>query len=229
MLRPALPRAALLGALLLAAPPAGAADCGLELVLAMDVSRSVVNKEYDLQMGGLAAAFRDPQVIEAASWIPGGVMATVTQWSGPESQVQTVPWTRLTDAASMLAFAAAVEEQDRAFFAAYTAVGEALVHAAAVGDTNPSRCARRVIDISGDGASNRGQPPRPVADALAARGITVNALVIRGAWPDPAEFYQRNVIRGEGAFLEIAENFKDYAAAMRRKLLREFGPQVAER
>ena len=42
--------------------------CGLELVLAMDVSRSVINPEYDLQMGGLAAAFRAPEVAEAISW-----------------------------------------------------------------------------------------------------------------------------------------------------------------
>ena len=44
---------------------ASAKACGLELVLAMDVSRSVVNAEYDLQMGGLANAFRNPEVIEA--------------------------------------------------------------------------------------------------------------------------------------------------------------------
>lgn len=221
--------AALAMLLLLPARTAQTAECGLELVLAMDVSRSIVNAEYDLQMNGLAAAFRNPQVMAAVSWVPGGVMATVTQWSGPESQAQTVPWTHLTDAASMSSFAGAVERQARAFFAAYTAVGEALVHANSLGATNPMRCARRVIDISGDGASNRGQPPRPVAEALAANGVTVNGLAIRGAWPDPAEFYQRNVVRGDGAFLEIAESFQDYADAIRRKLLRELGPHVAER
>ncbi len=222
--------AAALAALLLLPARAGPSEeCGLELVLAMDVSRSIVNAEYELQMSGLAAAFRDPRVMEATSWIPGGVMATVTQWSGPESQAQTVPWTRLTDAASMQAFAEAIARQDRAFFAAYTAVGEALVHANSVSATNPVRCARRVIDVSGDGASNRGQPPRPVAEALAVNGVTVNGLAIRGAWPDPAEFYQRNVVRGDGAFLEIAESFQDYAVAIRRKLLRELGPQVAAR
>ncbi|MEM9737129.1 MAG: DUF1194 domain-containing protein, partial [Pseudomonadota bacterium] len=63
----------------LAATPVQA--CGLELILAMDVSRSVVNAEYDLQMDGLSAAFRDPAVIEAVTWTPGGVLATVTQWS----------------------------------------------------------------------------------------------------------------------------------------------------
>lgn len=205
------------------------ASCGLELVLAMDVSRSVVKSEFELQMNGLAAAFRDPEVADAITWITGGVMATVTQWSGPEAQAQSVPWTHLTDAAAAAAFAAAVEGQERAYFASYTAVGEALFHADSLSATNPRRCKRRVIDISGDGASNRGRPARPMAEALAASGVTVNGLVILGAWPDPAEFYLRNVVRGDGAFMETAANFADYADAIKRKLLRELTPQVAAR
>ena len=204
--------------------PARAQECGLELVLAMDVSRSVVSSEFDLQMGGLALAFRDPEVAEAITWTPGGVMATVTQWSGAAAQMQPVPWTHLTDAASAAAFAAAIERQERAFFASYTAVGEALFHANRLSATNPRRCARRVIDISGDGASNRGRPALPMAEALAANGVTVNGLVIMGAWPDPVEYYLRNVVRGDGAFLETAANFADYADAIKRKLLRELTP-----
>jgi Ca-activated chloride channel family protein len=219
----------LLAATLVFGAPARAAECGLELVLAMDVSRSVVNSEYDLQMGGLALAFRDAEVGEAITWIPGGVMATVTQWSGMDAQAQPVPWTHLTNAASAAAFAAAIERQGRVFFASYTAVGEALFHANGLSATNPRRCARRVIDVSGDGASNRGRPARPMAEALAANGVTVNGLVIKGAWPDPVEFYLSNVVRGDGAFLETTENFADYADAIKRKLLRELTPQIAAR
>lgn len=209
--------------------PAKTADCGLELVLAMDVSRSVVNSEYDLQVGGLAQAFRDPEIVEAIRWIHGGVMATVTQWGGPESQTQPVPWLHLTDGVTAALFAAAIERQERAYFASYTAIGEALFHANSLSATNPLRCKRRVIDVSGDGVNNRGRPVRPIAEALAASGVTINGLVILGAWPDPAEFYRRNVIRGDGAFLETAVNFSDYAAAIKRKLLRELNPQVVAR
>jgi Ca-activated chloride channel family protein len=215
--------------LLVISNPARSAECGLELVLALDVSRSVIDSEFDLQIGGLAGAFRDPEVVEAIGWIHGGVMATVTQWSGPESQMQPVPWVHLTDRATAVAFAAAIEGQERAFFASYTAIGEALFHANSLSATNPLRCKRRVIDVSGDGASNRGRPVRPMTEALAANGVTVNGLVILGAWPDPAEFYLYNVVRGDGAFLETAANFADYAAAIKRKLLRELIPQVAAR
>jgi len=216
-------------ALLAAASAAPAWACGLELVLAMDVSRSVINSEYDLQMGGLAAAFRDPEVIEAIAWTPGGVMATVTQWSGPASQVQSVPWTHLTDIASAAEFAARIDHQDRAFFAAYTAVGEALIHANGLAASNPMRCARRVIDISGDGVNNRGREPQDIAEGLAANGVTVNGLVILGAWPDPAAYYRTEVVRGVGSFLETASSFADYAEAIRRKLLRELTPQLTSR
>ncbi len=209
--------------------PARAADCGLELLLAMDVSRSVVNSEYELQMNGLAQAFRDPEVGEAITWVTGGVMATVTQWSGMDAQTQPVPWTHLTDAAGATAFAAAIDRQSRAFHASYTAVGEALFHANGLSATNPRRCARRVIDVSGDGVSNRGRPTRQMAEALAANGVTINGLVIKGAWPDPVEFYLKNVVRGDGAFLETTENFADYAAAIKRKLLRELTPQLVAR
>ena len=219
----------LLSGFLAASAPAQADACGLELVLAMDVSRSVVDSEYDLQMNGLAAAVRDAEVIETINWIQGGMMVIVTQWSGPEAQAQHVPWTHLTNAASIAAFATAIERQDRVFFASYTAVGDALFHADSLSATNPLRCKKRVIDVSGDGASNRGRSARHMAEALAASGVTVNGLVILGARPDPAEFYLRNVVRGDGAFLETAANFADYANAIKRKLLRELTPEVAAR
>jgi len=219
-------RAIAVPALLIAAGAGPARGCGLALVLAMDVSQSVDDAEYQLQMGGLAAAFRDPGIAHAIASIPGGIMATVTQWSGPESQLQTLPWTHLTDAAGAEAFAGAIAAQHRAF-AAYTAIGAALTHASSLLAENARDCARQVIDVSGDGASNQGALPLPIAEGLAARGVTVNGLVILGAWPDPAEYYRRNVVRGEDAFLETAANFADYAEAIRRKLQRELGPKLA--
>ena len=110
-----------------------------------------------------------------------------------------------------------------------SAMDEALIHAEALGASNPLHCTRRVIDVSGDGASNQGAPPHQIAAALAAAGVTVNGLVILGAWPDPKAFYLENVIGGEGAFLEVADQFSDYPAAIRRKLLRELAPQLAAR
>lgn len=204
-----------------------AVACGLELVLALDVSRSVINAEYNLQRGGLAEAFRHPEVVQAVGWIPGGVMTTVTQWSGPENQAQSIGWRHLQDPESVLAFADEIDAVQRRFYAAYTAVGDALWHASALGATNPVKCGRRVIDISGDGASNRGRDPRAISRSLAAKGVTINAMAIQGASPDPAEYYAKHVIAGSGAFVETAASFDDYGPAILRKLLRELTPSLA--
>ena len=43
---------------------------------------------------------------------------------------------------------------------------------------------------------------------------------------DLIPFFRNQVIRGPGAFVEIANGFDDYAAAMRRKLLRELTAMI---
>lgn len=209
----------------LAAQPAAA--CEVELILAMDVSRSVINAEYNLQMQGLAAAFRDPAIKDAIRWADGGIMVTVTQWSGPDTQIQSVRWTAVETADDADGFATAIENQRRKFFSAYTSPGDALLHAEAISAQNPASCRRKVIDVSGDGAGNRGTPTRAVADGLVGKGFTINGLVIVGAEPDPLAYYATDVIGGPGAFVEVAEDFQDYARAIRLKLLRELAPGFA--
>lgn len=223
--RPLVIRPFVIAAALVAAPLPGAA-CGVELILAMDVSRSVMNDEYDLQMQGLAAAFEDPEVQDLIR-LSGGVAATVTQWSGAADQAQSVPWSLIADAASARAFAKRIAGQGRWFFGAYTAPGDALAHARALSAANPHECARKVIDLSGDGYGNRGQDARAVSRILVSEGFTINALAILGALNSPEEYYRENVIGGPGAFVETADGFDDYAAAIRRKLMRELSPAFA--
>lgn len=214
----------LIGAAMLAATPAAA--CEIELILAMDVSRSVMNAEYDLQMQGLANAFRDEVVLDLIEGA-GGIMATVTQWSGAGDQAQTVPWRWLESRASTLSFADEITNQRRSYFGAYTATGDALLHAAAVSATNPTKCRRKIVDVSGDGKGNRGSDPKAASAQLIASGFTINALAILGAKPSPLDFYARNVIGGPGAFVEAADGFEVYAEAIRRKILRELSPAFA--
>jgi Ca-activated chloride channel family protein len=212
-------RALAVGLMLLAAP--ARAECALELILAVDVSGSVDPKEYALQTGGTAAAFRDPGLIEVLTGLKGHVIVAATQWSGSSRQLLSVPWTALRTEADMLAFADALEAAPRAYRHYSTAIGEALRHAAAVSGTAPERCRRRVVDVSGDGVNNEGAPPSGMRDALGAAGYVVNGLVIAGAEPAPAPYYHRNVIVGPGAFVEVADGFADYPRAILRKLLRE--------
>ncbi len=208
-------------ALCFAAPPAAAADCALELILAVDVSGSIDDREFALQMEGLASALEDPELIQAVEAQEGGVLATLTQWSGASRQRQVTGWHLLKGAASMGDFAREIRHGGRDWRNYSTAIGEALRHALKVGESAPQTCRRRVVDVSGDGVNNEGRPPRAMADALAAIGYTVNGLVIRGDSPDPVKHYEVNVLAGPRAFLEIATSFDDYPEAIRRKLLRE--------
>ena len=94
----------------------------------------------------------------------------------------------------------------------------------------------RVVDISGDRVNNSG---RPLAEARAEaleRGIVLNGLAVldRGTpqLPSLDDYYRDEVIGGPGSFLVVAEGFEDFAAAVRRKIIREIaaapppGPRV---
>ena len=207
------------GCLLLASLSAAQA-CPLALVMALDVSSSVDAREYRLQMGGIRSAFRDPDVIETIV-ANGGMMVTVYEWSGRNQQVAIADWTWLADASAILAFADRLGNAPRRFSRFPTALGYALGHAAIQFDGLPRQCARKVVDVSGDGVNNEGFPPESAYRAFDFSQITVNGLVIAGAEPDPVAYYSERVIRGSGAFVEVARDFSDYADAMKRKLIRE--------
>lgn len=194
--------------------------CGLSLVLALDVSSSVDADEFALQTGGLARALRDPAVRRSII-AAGGIQALALEWSGRYKQVDIVPWSLLAGDADISAFADRIESHQRAYHEFPTALGYALGHAATRLHKAPLDCARAVIDVSGDGINNEGFDPLHAYRYFDFTDITVNGLVIEGADPDPVAYYRTNVIHGPGAFLEVAAGFRDYEAAMRRKLLRE--------
>lgn len=213
-----------LAAGLLSATAAHAAACGVELVLALDISRSVSRTEYRLQVDGLANAFRDEEVKAAIKAIPDGVLATVMIWGDAEQQKQTAQWTLLKGGAETDDFANVVQNTHRSFAFTLTGLGAAMLFADRLTRTAPMQCDRRVIDISGDGAWNHGPRPSAVWANGMSKDVTVNGLVILGAKPDPLSHYQLEVIGGPGAFIETADDFDDYAEAIRRKLLRELAP-----
>src|SRR5262245_58862183 len=78
---------------LLAEPAAGqdtAVD--LELVIAVDVSFSMDQREQRIQRSGYVDAFRSPPVIRAILGGPlGRIAVTYVEWGG--TAVQTMPWT----------------------------------------------------------------------------------------------------------------------------------------
>jgi hypothetical protein len=208
---------ALAAALAKSGPVAGA---GLALVLAVDVSGSVSADSYLLQRNGIARAFEDPRLVSAISAVPGGIEALVLEWSDPGRTAVTVGWTSLVDGAGASAFAAAIRATTRSS-EGLTAIGPALLAAAAAFDGAPNPAARRVIDISGDGMANFGLAPSVARDRIIARGISINGLAILTEEPWLEAYYHRNVIGGHGAFVITARDLRSFADAMLRKLVQE--------
>lgn len=194
-----------------------AAACQTALILSMDVSNSVDPGEYRLQTDGLAAALRDPEIAEIL--VRDQVALSVIQWSGVDLQAVSLPWTQMFATAQVGAFAAAVASMPRAFVLSDTAPAEALDFARSHFDAAPE-CMRRIIDMSGDGTPNAGGEIGLARRATERAGITVNGLAIEGLGVAITNFYSRNVITRDG-FVETARGHRDYARAIRRKILRE--------
>ena len=54
--------------------------------------------------------------------------------------------------------------------------------------------------------------------------MTINALTVSTEVKDLAAYYEKSVITGPGAFVINVTSYDAYAAALRRKLIREIGP-----
>jgi len=205
----------------------------LALVLAVDASGSVDRVRFELQKQGYVAAFRHPRVLQAIQSGPSQSIAVIMmQWTGPALQVVTVPWTRVSDAASVEAFADKIAEAPRALFGGGTSISGAIDTSMALLFDNPYRAARRVIDISGDGANNRGRPAALARDDAVRRGVGINGLPILSLEPDLDRYYEQNVIGGPGAFVIAAKSYENFADAILKKLIAEIAdvaPDLAGR
>jgi len=214
-----------LGAICLGTPMARAASTvDVGLVLAVDVSGSVSEDRYRLQMSGIAAAFEDRSVQDAIlSGSRRSLAITLVQWSD-KPQV-SVPWTVIASAGDALAFAGRVRAAPR-LASQFTCMSRMLRFIAdKVLTRMPVKSDRTVVDVSGDGHDNC-NPPVPVdavRDELVAGVVTINGLpILEGDEVlTLAPWYRDHVIGGAGAFLLPAAGFKDFGRAIRQKFITE--------
>lgn len=202
----------------------------LELLLAVDVSSSVDDDEYDLQMRGLSEAFRNPDILEAIQTAGGnGIAVSIMQWSEKDQQVMTAGWTKVFDSASANAFSRKIRNAPRSIIGGQTSIGGAIEFAMEQFANSPFEGWRKVIDMSGDGRANSGVHPMTMRDQAIESGITINGLAILNEEPFLDSYYRNTVIGGNGAFIMIADDYEDYAAAILSKLLREIGVPLAHK
>jgi uncharacterized protein DUF1194 len=202
---------------------------GIALVMAIDVSESVSAERYTLQHEGIARAFETPRLVDIIAAMPGGIEVLVLEWSDPDKIAITVGWTHIGSRGGAAAFAAAVRATERTSNG-LTAIGSAMMAAAAAFDHMPEPADHRIIDVSGDGMANFGLPPAQARDALVAKGITINGLAILTEEPWLDDYYRHNVIGGPSSFVLVAESMETFAEAMLRKLVQEVatGPFITD-
>lgn len=201
----------------------------VELVLAVDASGSVSQERFVLQQRGYVAAFRDPRLLQAIrSASARSIAVTMTQWTGPAMQIQVVPWMRIADEASMQAFADAVEKAQRQLFGGGTSISGAIDHAMNLFSTSEYKGARRVIDVSGDGANNRGRAAANARDEAVGAGVVINGLPILMVEPFLDQYYWNNVVGGPNAFVIAVESDEAFAEAVLKKLIIEVSSGPSE-
>lgn len=224
------------------------------LIISVDVSQSVDQERYRLQMEGIARALEDPDVVGAIVSAPQGrILFTMIAWSDTAKVV--VPWTQIASADDAIATADIVRRvpQQGGEFTCLTKmmriVDETIL------PSLPLAARRVVLDVSSDGIDNCTPPPAidEIRDRLVSKGLMVNGNPILvpgendfvgvGAYRAPGyglpvgpdtemtnmmDWYTTHVMGGAGSFVMPANGYDDFGKAIRKKFMMEitFTPRL---
>jgi hypothetical protein len=204
----------------------------LELVLAVDASGSVDETEFQLQIQGIAEAFRDEAVQSAvASGPQGRIAVALVVWADATQRPDESDWFVVGDGPSANAFADAVTQFPRRVEGG-TGIGSAISFSVRLIGANRFTAPRRVVDVSGDGVETPAREdltillPQARATA-AANDVVVNGLAIVNEVRELDDYYRTNVIIGHDSFVMKSKNYEDFRVAIRSKLLREISARIA--
>lgn len=218
-----------------------AEEVDLELVLAMDASGSISEKDYILQLKGTADAFRDAEIQRAITSGPlGRISVTIMLWSDAAFEKVNNGWSILESPQSANIFAKSIErfqlnENDEIIgnLGGGTGIGSGVSEALELLNKNQYQGLRRVIDISGDGIEtefdfSKGMMIRDAKKLAELQNVTINGLpILSENFPKLDDYYRNEVISGAGSFVEVADGFKDFGRAIKQKLLREISNNLA--
>lgn len=225
--------AACLAVPLAASRAAAPVPVDVALVLVDDVSRSIDDKEFQLQKAGYVSALLDQQVLSAIKAGPNGAIAVNYLEFAGDGEVQTViDWTVIRDDASAKGFTDKLTAAPRSFWGR-TSISAGIDRAVQNLAESGFQATRRVIDVCGDGTNNAGRDVTAARDEAVEAGITINGLAIINEHPvswtyahvQPpgglTQWYRENVAGGPGAFVVEIRDFKTFGEAMTRKLVSE--------
>lgn len=215
----------LLAGLLCSGPAFALEPVDAELVLAVDVSRSMDPEEFEVQRAGYVSAIRHPDFIRAVQQgMHGRIAITYFEWANAPKTESQLAWAIIDGPASAEAFAVALAARPFSAFRG-TSISGAIGFGASLIDQNNYQGSRRVIDVSGDGPNNIGLPVLSERKKAVDAGIIINGLpiLIRPSWAsiDLDKYYENCVIGGPGAFVMPVREVSEFATAIRRKLVME--------
>jgi Protein of unknown function (DUF1194) len=197
----------------------------------MDKDKLAIRRE------GHAQAIVSEEFLQALKTGPNGRLAvTYFEWSASNYQKIIVPW-RVIDGPETAAAVAAEIMNAPAVPHSVTSISAAINFAMSLFDNNPYRGSRHVIDISGDGPNNSGEPVVGARDVALAKGITINGLPIMLKGPSRPQmdidhldhYYEDCVTGGPGSFVMTIEDRDKFKEAIRTMLVFEVAGLAPER
>lgn len=212
----------------------------VELVIAVDISYSVEPDDLAAQREGYAKAIVSEEFLRALrAGAIGKIALTYFEWSSTNDQKIVVPWRQIDGPASAEAVATEITEAPIRR-GSRTSISSAIKFAVPLFEQNPYRGSRRVIDISGDGPNNTGDPVATARDKALQKGIVITGLpVMTNASPhDPTDFqhidhidwyYEDCVIGGPGSFVVPITDRENFKEAIRAKLALEVAGRTPNR
>ena len=222
----------------------GGDEVDTALIVAIDVSNSVDDQRYKLQMEGIAQALEDPGVIQAiVGGAKGGILFSLITWA--DRATVNLPWTHIASEADARAAATRVRLLPRQG-GEFTCMAKMMrIVSDKIVPQIPAKAVKVVLDVSGDGRDNcnEKEPIDQVRDELVQYGVTVNGLPILGGegseivtpgvpstqsylpdqqTADPLEVWFREHVKGgEGSFVLPANGYADFGRAIRQKFVLE--------
>jgi hypothetical protein len=208
-------------------------EVDVELVLAVDVSYSMDPDELALQREGYAQAIVSADFLSALRGGPHGRVAIVYfEWSSSNDQRVVIPW-RVVDGPESADAAAAEILKFPLRRGSRTSISGAINLGVQMLAENQYKGLRQVIDISGDGPNNNGEPVLVARETALSRGIIINGLPIMLKRPSNTImeienldiYFEDCVIGGPGAFVVPIKERAKFNEAIRTKLVLEIADQ----
>jgi Protein of unknown function (DUF1194)/PEP-CTERM motif len=193
-----------------------------ELSLLMDVSGSINQEDFALQIKGYSDAFKN--LAPRFGNDLGTAAINLVFWGSRQQEV--IPWLLVKDTASALDFSNRIAALNRVGLGG-TSPDRAIAFGAPLFFQNDFEGKRQVIDVSGDGAGNTTATARARDNALALGVDTINGLAITNGNRSLQAWYEQNIRGGSNAFVLAANDSKEFGTAIQTKLAAELAVDIS--